>query len=449
VRLRLGLCLSLALAITGCEDCDDDDDHRPIFLPNSPGGIAAAALTTTTAQITWTDLSANENNFVVETSPDNVAWSDAKTVGQDATTTVIGGLVPGAQLWVRVVSSNAGGRSPPAGPVTVSPPTPTWSPRTAGPAALIWSCAALDPTRNLMFVFGGNDGFGGDSNLLYACNLSLPSPAWSTVSLAAGNTPPTARYGSSMIYDPLRDRLVVFGGQIGLSSTDELWEFRITTSEWSPIPTTGSPPAARQHHSAVYDSLFDRMVIYGGEAVGVSSFFPDVHTLALPATGPQTWSSFPSGSGPLPRSRHSAVYDGDARRVIVFAGIDNNLADGSIQALDLWTLDLSVAAPLLWAPLATAGTPPGFRDGHTAVWDSVNGQMVVYGGADDLGTVFEEVWTLTLGAAPTWRSWTPVTTAGPRQYGVAAFDPLSVRMFVFSGFDDSFTPTDQTWSLKL
>ena len=114
MRLRLGLCLSLALAISGCEDCDDDDDHRPIFIPVSPGGVAASALTTTTAQVTWTDLSPNENSFVVETSPDNVTWSDATTVGQDVTTAVIGGLVPDVQVWVRVVSSNAGGRSPPA-----------------------------------------------------------------------------------------------------------------------------------------------------------------------------------------------------------------------------------------------------------------------------------------------------------------------------------------------
>jgi len=65
-------------------------------------------------------------------------------------------------------------------------------------------------------------------------SLSGP-PAWSA--LGPTGTPPTARYAHTAIYDPVRDRMVIFGGYDGSSYRNDVW--RLT---WSSLVTV-DPPA--------------------------------------------------------------------------------------------------------------------------------------------------------------------------------------------------------------
>jgi len=192
------------------------------------------------------------------------------------------------------------------------------------------------------------------------------------------------------------------------------------------------------------------MVVFGGGTAGGASLFDDVTALSLPATGPPTWSaSFtlsgtPPSGAPEPRIHPTAVFDGAARRMVVFGGFN-----GAVALQDAWELDLSVPAPTAWTPL-TPAAPPSPRYGHVAEWDSVNQQMVVFGGADDFGFPDDQVWTLTLQGTPTWRPWGPAPTPGPRYLGVSIFDPVTVRMIVFAGVvDDILTTTPETWALGL
>jgi hypothetical protein len=199
----------------------------------------------------------------------------------------------------------------------------------------------------------------------------------------------------------------------------------------------------------VYDAGLGRMVLWSG-----FNYLPDVHALSLPAGGVPAWSKFPlTGPAPTPRIASAAVYDPETRRMLVFAGLDNNfIPDNSYLAGDTWALDLSTPLPTAWTPVATSGTPPTFRASCTAVMDTVNRQMVVVGGWDnDEGIPVDETWTLKLTGTPTWRKWTGlVPTPGPRQEAAQIFDPVKTRMILFGGGVDEFlTPTDHTWELKL
>src|SRR5689334_17205884 len=86
--------------------------------------------------------------------------------------------------------------------------------------------------------------------------------------------PPSARVRHSAIYDPVRNRMVVFGGLSGSTAQNDVWELTLSgTPAWHQIVPAGVSPGARSGHAAVYDPVRDRMIVYGGSG---ASLFGDV-----------------------------------------------------------------------------------------------------------------------------------------------------------------------------
>ena len=119
-----------------------------------------------------------------------------------------------------------------------------------------------DAPRHRMIVFGGASG-GTVFNDVWALSLGA-TPTWTL--LTPTGAPPASRFGHTAIYDPPRDRMIVAGGAaIGGTSFDDLWALTLSgTPAWNPIGATGTPPIARLRQSAVYDPDRDRMIVFGG-----------------------------------------------------------------------------------------------------------------------------------------------------------------------------------------
>ena len=84
------------------------------------------------------------------------------------------------------------------------------------------------------------------SNDVWSLSLS-GSMAWTR--LTPSGAAPSARWLHSAIHDPVRDRMIVFGG-----GTNDLWSLSLSgTTSWSPIVAAGTPPSARSGHVAIYD----------------------------------------------------------------------------------------------------------------------------------------------------------------------------------------------------
>jgi hypothetical protein len=77
---------------------------------------------------------------------------------------------------------------------------------------------------------------------------------------------PTARYGHTMVYDSARKRIVLFGGRTGNGKQDlgDTWVFK--DGDWTQIDTPNAP-GARVLADAVYDPLRDRVVLFGGATI--------------------------------------------------------------------------------------------------------------------------------------------------------------------------------------
>ena len=358
--------------------------------------------------------------------------------------------------------------------------------------------AVFDPLERRMLLFGGIHE-GGISNELWECALA-GAPEWTRIEVA--DPRPAARHGQSMIYDARRNRLVLFGGGDAAGAVlNDVWALQLGVAspawvQWSPL---GTAPAARGYHSAVYDSLQDRMIVFGGaQQLGVdgppSDFLGDLWTLSLGDTpawdeviqvGPQpgilcghvafceqarnrmvlfggfdgvmtneTWALsltptlgwsqiIPAGTLPLARAAAAAAIDPLGDRLIIFGGVDD-----SFNAMnDLW--QLSLASPE-WAPLSPSGGTPTERMFASAVSDPANNRFILYGQSDQRGTgvIPDPFWELSLGATPAWTQLMPWTGPEARVSHMAIYDAPRNRMIVVGGHAYPINYGD-VWSLSL
>jgi hypothetical protein len=299
-------------------------------------------------------------------------------------------------------------------------PPASWS--TIDPAEVVpfergYASAIHDPVRQRMIVFGGQGAaLFGD---VWSLALTGP-PVWSPI-VPGGATPPT-RFGHSAIYDPVRDRMVVFGGVAG-SPRNDTWVLDLSGAPaWSLLDPPGLRPAARALHSALYDPVRDRMVVFGGN--DGSGYRNDVWSLGFAGTPAWTMAA-PYGTPPSAREGAAAVFDASGDRMIVFGG-----NDGSVRN-DAWSLPLST--PAAWTVLPATGSPPAPREGHSMILDPLRQRLVVFGGESGTSS-FGDVWALGLGGEPAWNALVPQGSAPPSRFAhVAIHDPGSDRMVVFGG----------------
>ena len=292
--------------------------------------------------------------------------------------------------------------------------------------------AVLDPGRERVVIFGGFDAYDEFKSDTWA--LAIDEASWVAIT-PLGEVPP-GRYFHSGIYDPVRERLIIFGGWDG-SSRNDVWALSLSGEPvWTRLFPAGAPPAPRWGHAAAYDPIADRMIVIGG--TGGSGNMNDVWALSL--GGSPTWTLVaPSGVAPTPRAQHAVAYDASAQRIILFGGNDGSLRN------DAWALSLS-GAPA-WSALSPAGTAPTGRRGHAAVYEPIGQKVLVFGGYD--GTYRADVHSLSLSGDIAWTAISPAGIVPEGRYASASIlDGARNRLLVCGG-DDGPNRRQDTWALAL
>jgi hypothetical protein len=317
------------------------------------------------------------------------------------------------------------------------------------------------------------------SSVLFACSflalIAAAAPSWTQVSTSTA-TFALFRYGSTTVYDPSSNRLILFAG-----ASDDLQNPRLNdvwietnanglggTGVWSNLIPNGAvgSPQVRSNHSAVYDIANNRMIIYGGcGAVPTSNgCLPIADTIWVLANanglgGTPTWTQlFPTGGPPAARQGHQAIYDSNTNSMIVWAGQDGG-GNGCSTFGDVWVLSHAngLGGTPNWTHLSTSGgTPPG-QYFPTAVYDSVNNVLTTFGGNGLVGTHCGQtnaVWALShangTGGTPVWTNIVPQNAPGSpsnRQASVGGYEPDTNTMTIFGGATRNGAVND-TWVLS-
>jgi hypothetical protein len=448
---RWGFVFLMGALAPACLGSDPPNNKPPATLPADPTGLTVTPVTSGRIDLVWVDNSNNEHEFRIERSDDlGVNYTQIDIAPMNAQGYSDFGLLPNTTYYYRVRAWNGKGFSGYAGPSNDTTKTLAWSPKiTGGPGTPLANHSAIfDALGNRMIVFGGFDDLFNPYNDVWSLDLSsasVTSGSWN-LETTGGVTAPF-RGGHTAIYDSANRRMIVFGGQNPLLEyQNDVYVLKLSDLTWSSPTVQGTPPAKRGYHTAVYDPALQRMVVYAGTNGGTFDL-DDVYVLSLPATGPLVWSSPAVGARPVHRSQHSAIYDSIGDRMLIFGGEDQDfLLDGSSLSNETW--EYSAGSPTGWTSLLFPGTP-GFRMGHSAANDTANRQMVVFGGSTTSGfTMTNELWRMRLEGTPGWSIMTPGGTPPTGRMGSSMiYDTAHQRLVIYGGFDISLTAMDEVWIL--
>lgn len=161
--------------------------------------------------------------------------------------------------------------------------TATWTllaPAGLTPPGQADATAVYDPASNVMTVFGGASFQGGTVHptnstwTLSHANGMGGTPTWTNL-LADGTAgAPGRRWGHSAVYDLAANRMVIFGGfgggPDGFPEFNDVWALSNANGAgmpaWIHLHPAGIVPGRRGGHSAVYDPLTNRMLVFAGDS---------------------------------------------------------------------------------------------------------------------------------------------------------------------------------------
>lgn len=237
----------------------------------------------------------------------------------------------------------------------------------------------LDSGNDQLVLFGGEDGETSNATWTY----DLQANRWSDVT---GKDAP-ALEGHAAIHDPRRKRMVVFGGmRVNNDERDleeETWALDLDSGSaqyrtWSTLRSGKSRPPARREHDGVYDPLRHRLLIFGGRQRSSGSFLADVWTLDLDR---DTWSAVEThGAEPNPVRQTALGFDPGANELTVFGGEVLTFSSGQDKGKEfpvnqVWVLSLDSG---LWTDRTPY--PPPMYD-HVGLFVPEYGTTLIYGGS--------------------------------------------------------------------
>jgi hypothetical protein len=150
------------------------------------------------------------------------------------------------------------------------------------------------------------------------------------------------------VYDPARDRVLMFGGaNNGITDNgflNDFWglEFGSGDGQWQPIQVAGVP-LPRSPGLLCLDTIRDRLLLFGGYGFSSPTSVDILNdTWAFDMSGVPAWRQLaPAGFLPLPRVLvNGGTYDAAQDRLVLSGGAGSS---------DLWTLAFAAA------PAAAAG----------------------------------------------------------------------------------------------
>jgi peptide/nickel transport system permease protein len=288
-------------------------------------------------------------------------------------------------------------------------------------SAALYSNPTLGRAPSERFYFGTEDGY------LYAYSVSkldnedwtYASGDWTSMPLVEGEIRPSPRTNHSMAYDSINERIVLFGGFDGLLN-DETWIYDPVTQIWTKIDTDPHP-SARAGHSMTFDSNNGNVILFGGVIDDwVNPRSNETWTFDVSTN---TWTLMSPPTPPEARAFSAMSYDTDAGMAVLFGG-DRNSSETWTYAGGDWTQ---------MTPLSQ----PSDRFGHAMVYDTTSRVTVLFGGSDN----GSETWTYD-STLDDWSVRSPTQNPSSRMFHAMVYDNANNQVVLFggdSGWQESWT----------
>ncbi|MGH7242507.1 MAG: kelch repeat-containing protein [Phycisphaerales bacterium] len=290
---------------------------------------------------------------------------------------------------------------------------------------------ASDQSSRLCRVPGGLSKFAGFAAIALASLSSMSASAQCTPNWVQRTvTGPSAREDARMVYDPVSQQVILFGGAnytTGLRYNDT-WAWNGTA--WNQQFPTGTLPPPRSGQGMAYDVSRSRVALYGGNLPNNVTNYGD--TWEYDGT---SWTQV-STSGGSKRYAPGFAFDTNRNVIMLVAGqTDNNQS-----YRDAWAWDGST-----WTRESTAGPINGY--GISFDYDRVRKTAIFFGGTTYYGNLprYNDTWEWN---GLTWTKRTPATLPPVRRFAPMVFDVAREAMVLFGGdgANNVFLPDTWTWN---
>lgn len=297
------------------------------------------------------------------------------------------------------------------------PTTYTWHPASSsGPDGREQSAMVYDPVRDKTVLFGGK------APLLRGDTWEWNGTAWTLTAIKG----PSPREGHAMAYDSRRHKVMLFGGWDGHYRND-LWEW--DGQSWQQICEGGPEP--RTHHAIAYDSARGKLVLFGGI---------NFSTVIYPGTWEwdgRTWRKS-TEQGPPWRYQHAMAYDPHRSRIVLYGG----WVEGSIVQ-DTWEWD-----GIQWTQHESGEGGPGTRSAPGMAYDFWRRRIILFGGW--AGATLSEKADLWEWDGTHWSFVPGLNIPPPRKDHAITYDMLRHELVVFGGYKaDGQVYYDDMWLAQI
>src|SRR3989344_1143324 len=253
----------------------------------------------------------------------------------------------------------------------------------------------------------------------------------------------------TVVYDSFHKRMILFGGWDGTTRTNDVGELSLDDSfassppQWRKLNPSGTKPSARTTHGAIYDADAKRMIVWGGFDGGDLG---DTWELDLTTRYSEAWTQLtPSGTGPVARSQLMVAYKQATKKMYIFGG----LVGAGDYRNDLFELDLTDGTEA-WTQLKAedAAGNPGSRADGVMVYDSGNNRLLIFSGYNGTNRL-SDLWKWDIAGA----AFSEVSDGAPpsaREFAEAVYDPNNSRMMVTGVRDGTSSASifEDLWELN-
>ena len=237
----------------------------------------------------------------------------------------------------------------------------------------------------------------------------------------ATNTPPPARAAAQMAYDSVTQKVVLFGGFDGANYLGDTWLWDGTTSQWRHARTAHHP--RRVTGPMLFPDPNGRVDLFGG-------FDGHFYQLTMWQWTGSDWTQVFPATVPYARSSAAVATNPTIDQVVLFGG----LAD--VNPNNTWTYDGTT-----WT-LQSPRTQPLLVYAASAAFDPNINAVILFGGGS--GGVDQNTTWRWFAARGSWKQVVTTQSPPPREGAGMAYLPALGRVIVFGG-QDSETPLNDTW----
>ena len=301
-----------------------------------------------------------------------------------------------------------------------------------------------DSQGKQMILFGGRrDTLFGEKPLNDLWSLDLEEFTWNRVQT---DIRPSPRLSPGMIYDPVTNRVVMFGGLVIDDRMNDTWIFDLEQGVWSEI-ILEEVPAARSDVGFAIDPEQRIAVLFSGHCQG--GLLENCDDTWIFDLDDLSWTKQESIHAPSIRYGHSFVFASGEQQFMTWGGNMAEVIDGRIDYLGYGdTFWIYSAAEDNWQILnTTSGNIPQKRYWHQTVFVEDQQSMILFGGDGGRGFL-NDIWIFSLEDS-SWREFSVSNAPSPRVNGSVACDPVSGRIVLFGGLGEEFNVLGDTWLFSL